>query len=155
MNELLQLVVFMLDGQHYALPLGTVGRIVRAVAVTPLPNAPAIVLGAINVQGTVIPVLNIRRRLQLPEREIGVTDQFVIAQTRQRTVALVIDEAQEVIEREQAAITSASRIIPGLEHLQGVVELGDDLVLIHDLEKFLSLDEARTLDEAMERAPSC
>ena len=111
-----------------------------------------IVLGAIDVEGRVLPVLNLRRRLRLPEREIGPADQFLIAWTARRAVALVIDEAQGVIEREQSAVVGSDRIVPGLEQFQGVVKLDDGLVLIHDLEKFLSLDEARTLDEAMERA---
>lgn len=152
MSELIQLVVFRLGEQRYALPLAAVERIVRAVEVTPLPGAPAIVLGAIDVEGRVLPVLNLRRRLRLPEREIGPADQFLIARTERRGVALVIDEAQGVIEREQSAIIGSDRIVPGLGQFQGVVKLDDGLVLIHDLEKFLCLDEARTLDEAMERA---
>lgn len=152
MSELIQLVVFRLGEQHYALPLAAVERIVRAVEVTPLPGAPAIVLGAIDVEGRVLPVLNLWRRLRLPEREIGPADQFLIAWTARRAVALVMDEAQGVIEREQSAVIASDRIVPGIEQFQGVVKLDDGLVLIHDLEKFLSLDEARALDEAMERA---
>lgn len=152
MSELIQLVVFFLDGRRYALPLASVTRIVYAAEVTPLPNAPAIVLGALDLQGDVIPVLNVRRRFQLPEREIGVNDRFLIALTRRRTVALVVDEAQGVIEHAQSAIVSASLITPGIEQFQGVVKLADGLVLIHDLEKFLSLDEADMLDQAMERS---
>ena len=148
----MQLVVFRLDRQRYALPLVAVERIVRAVEVTPLPGAPAIVLGAIDVEGRILPVLNLWRRLGLPEREIGPANQFLIAWTARRAVALVMDEAQGVIEREQSAVIASDRIGPGLEQFQGVVNLDDGLVLINDLEKFLSLDEARTLDEAIDRA---
>lgn len=147
-------VVFSLDGQRYALPLAAVRRIVRAVEVTPLPGAPAIVLGAIDVEGSVLPVLDIRRRFLLPEREIGPADQFLIASTVRRAVALVIDEAHGVIEREQSAVIDSDRIAPGLEQFRGVVQLDDGLALIHDLEKFLSLDEARALDRAMDRPPA-
>ena len=152
MSELTQIVVFRLDEQRYALPLTVVERIVRAVEVTPLPEAPAIVLGAIDVEGSVIPVLNLRRRFLLPEREIDPADQLLIASTARRTVALVIDEAHGVIEYQQSAIINADLIVPGLEQFQGVVKLDDGLVLIHDLEKFLSLDEAHMLDAAMDRA---
>jgi purine-binding chemotaxis protein CheW len=149
MIELTQFVVFRLDEERYAVPLTVVERIVRAVEVTPLPKAPAIVLGVIDVEGRVLPVLNIRRRFDLPDKEISLTDQFLIAQTAQRTVVLVIDRAQGVIERPSAEIVGPARIVPGLEQIQGVIKLDDGLALIHDLEKFLSLDEARSLDEAM------
>ena len=154
-KDLLQLIVFGLGEQRYALSLDAVERVVRAVEVTPLPGAPAIVLGAIDVGGCVLPVLNLRRRFLLPEREIGPSDQFLIAQIPGRAVALVIDEAHGVIERELSAVIGSERIVPGLEQFQGVVRLDDGLVLIHDLQKFLSLDETRTLNQAMDRAESC
>jgi purine-binding chemotaxis protein CheW len=130
-------------------PLRAVERIVAAVEVTPLPAAPEIVLGVIDVEGRVLPVLNLRRRFGLPDKDILPADQFLIAQTAQRAVVLVIDEAQGVIERSASEIVGPARIIPGLEQLQGVTKLEDGLALIHDLEKFLSLDEERSLQEAM------
>lgn len=149
MSELIQLVVFCLDELRYALPLAAVERIVRAAEVTLLPNAPPIVLGAIDVAGRILPVLDVRRRFGLRQREITPADQFLIARTAPRTVVLVVDEAEGVIERSQAEIIGSREIVPGLEQFEGVVRLDDGLVLIHDLEKFLSLDEARALDEAM------
>ncbi len=149
MSESTQLVVFRLDEQRYALPLASVERIVRAVEVTVLPDAPAIVLGAIDVTGRILPVLNLRRRFGLPERETLPSDQFLIAHPTRRAVVLVVDEAQGLIEYPVAGIVPPARIVPGLEQIQGVVKLDDGLVLIHDLEKFLSLDEARALDAAM------
>ena len=68
-----QLVVFALDDQRYALHLSAVDRVVPMVRVTPLPKAPDIVIGVVNVQGRVIPVINMRRRFRLPEREAALT----------------------------------------------------------------------------------
>lgn len=149
--EQLQLVVFKLDDQRYALPLAVVERIVRAVEVTALPDAPRIVLGMIDVGGRVLPVLNIRRRFGLAEREVSPDDQYLIARTVRRRVVLVVDEALGVIEHSQAAVITPAQIVPGVELLQGVVRLDDGLVLIHDLEKFLSLDEVRALDKALDQ----
>jgi len=151
LSEITQLVVFRLDERRYALTLVAVEQVVRAVDVTPLPGAPAIVLGAINVHGRVLPVINVRRRFLLPDREIGPTDWFLIARAAQRMVALVVDESQGVVERPRADIVASTQIVPGLQHFPGVVRLDDGLVLIHDLERFLSLDEAQALDQAMVR----
>jgi purine-binding chemotaxis protein CheW len=150
MSERAQLVVFRLDERRYALPLAAVERVVRAVDVTPLPKATAIVMGAINVHGRVLPVLNVRKRFLMPEREIGPADWFLLAHTARRTVVLVVDESEGVIERPQDEIVLSTRIAPGLEQFPGVLRLEDGLVLIHDLERFLSLDEARALDGAMD-----
>ena len=149
MGDGTQLVVFRVDGERYALPLEVVERVVRAVAVTPLPNAPAIVLGAINVHGRVLPVLNLRRRFLLTEREIGPADWFLLARTARQTVVLVVDESDGVLELPTAGIVPSTEVTPGLDQFPGVVRLDDGLVLIHDLETFLSLDEARALHDAM------
>jgi purine-binding chemotaxis protein CheW len=144
------LVVFRLDGRRYALPLAAAERVIRAVEVTPLPKAPAIVLGGIDVHGRVLPVLNVRRRFLMPDREIGPADWFLLAHTARHTVVLVVDEAEGVVEWAQTDIVVSSGIAPGLELFPGVVKLDDGLVLIHDLERFFSFDEARALDDALD-----
>lgn len=151
-NELMQLLVFRLKDQYFALPLAAVERVLCAVEVTPLPGAPDIVLGAIDMHGSIIPVLNIRRRFHIAQQELSPADYFLIARSARHAVALVIDEALGVIERGHSAFIGSDQMVPGLEQFQGLVTLDDGLVLIHNLEKFLSLDEARTLDDALERA---
>ncbi len=148
----MRLLVFRLKEQHFALPLAVVERVVQAVEVTPLPGAPAVVLGAIDVAGRVLPVLDVRRRMSMPARQIDPADQFLIARTARRTVVLAIDEAHGVIDREPSARVDSAWTVPGIEHLRGVVQGDDGLVLIQDLEQFLSLDEERSLDQALERA---
>lgn len=147
-----RVVVFTLGDQRYALPLSTVERVVRVVEVTPLPQAPDIVLGVVNVQGRVIPVVNPRPRFRLPERGIALTDQLVIAHTTRRPVALVVDAVTGVLEYSGREAVGARDIVPGVEYVEGVVKLADGLVLIHDLDRFLSLDEVRALDRAIESA---
>jgi purine-binding chemotaxis protein CheW len=96
MNQGHQLVVFTLDEQRYAVPLFAVARIVRLVEITPVPYTPEIVLGVINVQGWIKPIVNLRRRFRLPERELGPNDQQLLMHTAGRPVALVIDAVTEI-----------------------------------------------------------
>lgn len=150
-KDRIKIVVFLVERQRYALPLDIVERIIRAVEVTPLSKAPEMVMGAIDVEGRVLPVLNLRRRLNLRERTIEPTQQFVLAQTTRRAVALVTDEVLEVAETPPTGIVEPAQISPGLEHLSGVVRMADGLVLIYDLERFLSLEEEYALDRALEQ----
>jgi purine-binding chemotaxis protein CheW len=139
-----------LDDQRYALPLYAAERVVRMVAITPLPNAPDIILGVVNFQGRVIPVINVRRRFRLPEREIALTDQLVVAHTARRAVALMADSVLDVIASSEQNFVATANIFPKLEYVEGVVKLTDGLIFIHDLEKFLSLEEESSLDRALE-----
>lgn len=150
MKNLNHLIVFALDRQRYALPLPVVDRVVRMVAITPLPKAPDIVLGVVNIQGRVIPVIDMRRRFRLPEREIALTDQLVVAHTMRRPVALVADAVEDVITCAEQSLIAAENILSKVEYVEGVVKLTDGLILIHDLDKFLSLEEESSLDQALE-----
>jgi purine-binding chemotaxis protein CheW len=144
-----QLVGFVLDKHNYALDLAAVVRIVHVVEVAPLPKAPEIVLGVINVSGQIIPVVDVRRRFRLPAKEMELYDSLVIARTSKRDLAFIADSVTGVMEHPEEEVTAAHGIVPGLEYLQGVLKLKDGLVFIHDLERFLSLDEEESLAEAM------
>lgn len=149
MTKLIDLVVFIVEEQRYALPLASVERVVIATEVTKLPNAPIGILGIINFQGEIIPVLNLRQRLNLPEREINPTHHFLIALTAKRKVALFIDAPQGVIEIDQSLLVDSDHFSSDIEQIQGLIKLDDGLVLIYNLEKFLSPDDAHLLDEAL------
>lgn len=142
-----QYTTFMLDEQNYALRLSSVQRVVHAVEVTPLPKAPDTILGIINVQGQVIPVFNTRKRFGLPEKEIGIRDQLLIARTSKRTVALLVDSTGGVIECSGQEVVSDKTILPSMEYVEGVIKLKDGMIIIHNLDSFLSLEEEKKLDK--------
>lgn len=149
MNNTIQIVVFTLDEQRYALYLSAVERVVRIVEITPLPESTDIVLGIINLQGRIIPVVNIRKRFNLPEREIEVSNQMIMAHTSKRVLALLVDAVEGIVERPEQEVILAEKILPEIEYIEGVVKLEDGLILIHDIERFLSLEEERKLEDAM------
>jgi purine-binding chemotaxis protein CheW len=143
------LVLFRLDEQHYALHLSVVERVVRAVEVTPLPKAPEIISGVINVQGQIIPVVDVRKLFRLPAREMELDDHIMIARAPKRLLALPVDSVEGVGEYPEEQVVVSEKIVPGMEYVEGVLKLPDGLILIHNLEKFLSLKEENALDGAM------
>ena len=149
MNKTLLHVTFTLDEGHYALELDAVERITPMVEITSLPEVPDIVLGIINYQGKIIPVINIRRRFHLPEKDIEPNSRLIIAHTLKRTVALVVDAVLGVIETPEDRVVKADTVLPGMDYVQGVVKMEDGMILIHDLNEFLSLEEEQTLDTAI------
>ncbi|MBI5589341.1 MAG: purine-binding chemotaxis protein CheW [Deltaproteobacteria bacterium] len=151
MDLFVQLVVFSLDGQRYALRLSAVERIVSAVEITPLPVAPEIVLGMINVEGRIVPVINIRKRFRLPEMEMRLSDHLIIARTVRRRVAFLADSVSGLIEVPLAEVIGASKILPRIAYVEGVAKLKDGMALIHDLDGFLSLEEEKKIDEMVSR----
>lgn len=146
LESLRELVVFRLEEQRCALPLERVGRIVPAAEITPLPNAPPTVRGIIDFHGQVLPVLDPRDHFGLPPKELTARDHLLLAHTAARDVLLLIDEALEVIDMPAAGLVP---LAPDLPQMQGVVQGPDGLVIVYDLDRFLSPEEERHLEEAL------
>ena len=149
MDNIEQLLVFTLDDQYYALRLDAVERVVRAVEITPLPDAPEIVRGIINVQGRIVPVIDLRRCFHFSEREIRLSDQFVISSASRRTVAFAVDAVHGVVRCPEEAVVSVAEVFPGIEAVEGVMKLMDGMVLIPDIDKVLSPGEEVRLDAGL------
>jgi purine-binding chemotaxis protein CheW len=141
--------VFLLDEMRFALRTAEIQRVVRAVEITPLPGAPQSVAGVVNVEGKIVPVFDLRLRFGLPSRELRLSDHLVVAHTKRRPVGLMVDVPVEVVSCAERPVTSAAMILPHLATVEGVMMLDDEIVLIHDLERFLSVEDHTALDSAM------
>jgi len=147
-----QLVVFTLDGQLYALPLASVRRVVRMVEVTPLPKAPDIVRGVIDVQGNIVPVISMRKRFGLLEPESSLNDQLILAETATRSIALAVNSVTGIVERTEEQVTEIQKIVPGAQYPDGIAKMEDGILFIHNVDRFLSKKEDHQLGGLMARA---
>jgi purine-binding chemotaxis protein CheW len=144
-----QIVVFTLDELLFALPLPAVVKVIHAVEVRHLPNAPEIISGIINIQGQIIPVADIRKRFGLAERGIELNDRMIIADTGKRKVALFVDAVTGIKDLGTRQFVNSEEVLPFAEYIKGVAKVDDELILIYDLEQFLSLDEEKELEHAL------
>jgi purine-binding chemotaxis protein CheW len=144
-----QILVFTLDEQPYALSLHSVVKVIHAIEIRLLPNAPEIIAGIINVRGQIIPVADIRKRFGLTAQEIDPDDRLIIADTGKRQVAILVDSVTGIRDLESGQQNQVKETLPYAEHLKGVAKIDDELILIYDLEQFLSLEEEKVLEQAM------
>ncbi|TAL80643.1 MAG: purine-binding chemotaxis protein CheW [Bacteroidetes bacterium] len=144
-----QILVFTLDELAYALPLHTVVRVIHAVEVRHLSNAPEIIAGIINVQGQIIPVADIRKRFGLAERETDPDDRLIIAATGKRKIALFADTVSGIKDMTTGQFVNSKEALPFAGYIKGVAKVDNELILIYDLEQFLSLDEENVLEKAL------
>jgi purine-binding chemotaxis protein CheW len=142
-------LVFSLDDQRYSLHLPAVESVARMVYITPLPGAPEIVLGVVNLRGKVVPIVNIRQRFNLPKREILLTDCLIFAHATKRLVGLAVDSVMEIVEGLEHCMVPTDEFFPSIKYLDGVIKFHDGLILIQNLGKFLSLEEEKSLDLAL------
>jgi purine-binding chemotaxis protein CheW len=126
-----------------------VRELVRAVAITPLPHAPSVIEGVVDVRGCVLPVLDVRARFGLPARPLDPSDHFIVASAGPRGVILRVDRATHLALVDEASVQTPQTLGPSAIYVAGVAKLEGGLVLIHDLTTFLSAAEAASLDEAL------
>jgi purine-binding chemotaxis protein CheW len=147
------LVVFQVGEQQVAMSVAAVERVVQAVEIAPLPDAPRGVRGVINLQGRIVPVFELWSRLGLPSREVRSSDHLVVSRTHWRTVALLVDSVVDVVRRSDAPVTPSAEILRDIELISGVMKLGDSLALVHDIERFLSIEDHGKLQLALNLEP--
>ena len=142
------LVTFTLDDREYAFPLMSVQRVVRAAEITPLPGAPGFILGAAEVQGRAIPVVNTRALLALPQKEVTHIDQFILTRTRKRAYAFVADEIIGVVDCTYAEFSGNDGTANSPNPIRGVARVDGRTILIHDPESLLSAEETECVGYA-------
>jgi purine-binding chemotaxis protein CheW len=144
-----RLLLFTIDENRYGIVADAVVEIVRAVAITPLPNVPAVIAGVIDVRGAVMPVFDVRRRFGLVAREVELSDHFVIVRAKRRSAVLHVDRVLDLADVDDDALSSLAGQVPSSPYVAGVVTLPDGLAVIHDVDTFLSRAEEESLDAAL------
>ncbi len=143
-------LLFTVDKRRCAIRLADVSEVVSAVEVLPLPNAPAIVEGVVNVRGDIVPVLALRSRMGRPSRAVSETEYFIIARARDRRVILRSDTTPEIVTLAAPSPAEGSDVGRALA---GVVPLADGLALIHDVDDVLAAADDDALARLLAAAP--
>ncbi|MGE5675486.1 MAG: chemotaxis protein CheW [Mycobacterium leprae] len=135
-----QYVVFRLEGQHYGAAIDVVREVKNVEPVTHLPNTPPYVDGVVSLRGEVLPVVNLRKRLSLPEREPDKDTRFMILSLAERSAAVIVDGVEQVQLVDEAAIVAPDQqtTIPGQDYVVGVAKVGERLIVIMDLARLMA-----------------
>ena len=138
-----------LGGATLALPASMVREILRAVAITPLPGSHPIIEGAVNVRGRLVPVIDLRVRLSMPPRPLDPDEFLVVLQTAARTLAIRVEDVDDLVEIAAHDVGSASDLSPTLRGLAGVAAREDGVLVLYDPAAFVSQAEADAIDSAL------
>jgi purine-binding chemotaxis protein CheW len=143
-NRIEQVVIFLLNKQRFAIPLNMVKQIIRAVEITPVPNAPQTICGVINYHGEIIPVYNFHQRVGLPGVITRPGNRFIITSIGDFIIALRVDSIEGIEQLNSDNLVSSDSIQNGLE-IYGVIKAIDGLVIVYNLETFFNSEEVSFL----------
>jgi len=137
-------VTFRLAGETFALPVTAVREILRVETITRVPHAPYTVCGIINMRGRVVPVVDFRVRLGLPEAEVGALSRILITSSRDHLIGLLVDAVEQVASLDMNAVQPPPSDIMTCQsqYITGVYQHKEQLVLLLDVEQVLLIPDA-------------
>lgn len=138
-----QLVVFELAGESYGVDIAAVNTIIRMQPITHVPRSPHYIEGVINLRGSIIPVLDLRKRFGLSEGELTKTSRIMVVEADGTTIGMIVDAVTETLKLSNDAIEPPSPITTTAdsEYVQGVGKTDNRLIVLLRIDKILSKEE--------------
>ena len=152
MADEIQLVVFTLNAGdmtcEYGVPITQVQEIIRLTTPTRLPQVPAFVEGIINLRGNIIPIIDLKKRFNMPTDEYTDETRIIVVDI-DGTVGIIVDQVAEVLRLPLSSVEPPPAVIGGLtaEYLTGVGKLEDRLLIMIDVTKVFSEGEKKALKD--------
>lgn len=156
-EKLVQFVVFSLGDEEFGVDIEQVSEIVRIGAFAPIPDSPEFIRGLTNVRGTIIAVIDLKKRFALREVKGVEGKHIIITREQKNLLGILVDEVTEVLRVAQKEIKPA----PGMtavihkKYMSGVITVGERMIILLDLKSVLSEEELEKLaelrDDTLER----
>jgi purine-binding chemotaxis protein CheW len=134
-----QLVVFTLGSESFGLNISAVESIIKMQSITPIPHTSHYVLGVTNLRGTVLPVIDLRKRFEMPGEQTTNDPRIMVVLIKGEKVGLLVDSVSEVLRIPKSAIELPPPMVStiGTEFITGIAKFDSKLVILLDLVKIL------------------
>ncbi|MFC0557754.1 chemotaxis protein CheW [Halalkalibacter alkalisediminis] len=139
MKQELKVIVFQLKDEEYAIEVDYIQSIERMQHVTRIPRTYPFVTGVMNLRGVITPIINLRKRFGIEEKEIDEATRILVISKDQLEIGVIVDGANDVIDIPVEKIEPPPEVIGGVEadYLRGVVKLDKRLFTLLNLEKVI------------------
>ncbi len=136
-NPVIQLVGFRLDNEDYGIAITKIQEIILMKPITRIPQVPDFIEGLINLRGSVIPIINLRKRFGLAVREVDDETRTIVVNIHDKTVGCKVDAVTQVmrINRDQIQPPPLSVLAVSHQYIEGLARLDDRLMIILDIDR--------------------
>lgn len=144
---------FALGPHRCGVSVQSVREVVRVVAVTRVPEGPPFLEGVVDLRGTLVPVLDLRRRFGLTPGPFDTETRILITELRGRPAGLIVDEVTEVaaVEPDHRGIDLVDSLGVELRSVNRVVQVDERIVMVLDVDKVLTQEEFGQLEGSEHR----
>ncbi len=141
--ESMTFLTFRLDDERYGVDIMKVREIIVVEAITPVPNTLDFVCGVMNLRDQVLPVFDLRKRLEIPHTSEGKERNIIIIEIDKATTGLKVDEVVGIITITADKITPPEKFMGSVstEFLQGMGNTEDDTIILLDIQEMCAANE--------------
>jgi purine-binding chemotaxis protein CheW len=147
-----EVLVFVLGGEEYGVDILKVQEIRGYEKVTPIPSAPAYLKGVVNLRGAIVPVIDLRVKFGMAEPRYDSFTVVVILRLAGRVVGIVVDGVSDVVQLAASDVKAAPQLgaMVDSSFLAGLATQNERMILLLDIEKFLSSGELSLINQVAE-----
>lgn len=143
-----QFVTFSIDEEEFGIEILKVQEIIGYIKPTHVPNMPDFVSGVINLRGVIIPVVDVRIKFNMPQKEYNKFTVIVVIEVATKIMGIIVDAVSDVLSLTDKDIQDAPEFSKfKSEFLKGMGKIGEKLILILDIDKILTYEEYKKLNE--------
>jgi purine-binding chemotaxis protein CheW len=141
-EEMLQYVTFLVAGETYGVSVNKVQSINEMVDITYVPHSRSFIEGVINLRGSVVPVINMRKKFNIPFKEYDLFTVILIVEVKERLVGMIADSVSDVVSIPASGIQKDIQFSAKVDSasIEGIGQIGDQLVVLLNVENFLDSD---------------
>ncbi len=137
-------VIFKIEREYYGIDIHHVENIEKIIAITRIPYTKSYIQGVVNLRGNIIPIVHIRKRFLMPEKDFTDESRIIITNVGETKIGIIVDSSSEVLQLETANIEEAP-VIRGTNSQDFIRQVGKHegrIIMLIDLPKVLGLEEA-------------
>ncbi|MCH9813756.1 MAG: chemotaxis protein CheW [Epsilonproteobacteria bacterium] len=140
-EDITQLVGFIVGDEEYAIPILNIQEIIKPIEYTRVPSTPAYVLGAFNLRGNVIPLIDLRMKFNLPALNQNEDTRYIVMKEGENIAGFVIDKLTEAVRLKASQIESAPETLHKEKGtINGIGKRADSILTILNVSSLLKRD---------------
>lgn len=149
-----KVVVFKIDDDEYATSVEQVERILENETITKIPDSPEFLVGVINYQGRIIPIIDLKKRFNLNSKSVNQNSKIILAKDTKGDIGLIIDSVSQIVDISSDSISEPPDVISGIikKYIKAIIKLDKKIIIYINLSEILEFSEKNNINELVKNS---
>ena len=149
-----QYVTFTIGEEFYGVPVMKVQEIIGMTSITHIPNSADFMKGMINLRGRVVPVVDMRLKFRMPEKEYDQFTVILIIEVKENLIGMIVDTVADVVGIPEDSLQETPHFSTSIntDYITGIANIEDQLIIVLDSDRIFSMDEMKRIAKEAENA---